>query len=439
MGEDTGVTAAFDTTIVLSEDFATGDLPGGWTRVITSGDAWWWFDWPHNVTGGLSYTALGAAWGLGPFDIALRTFVLDLSTFDRVGLEFKTDIGTAESTADVDVSLNGGGTWTNVWRNLGRLGGPRTIDIDLSTRAGGRSAVMLRFRIHGSSVWWTIDDVRVMAYKTLAVPAVTSLAINGGATSTTSPVVTLNNTATGSPTEYQASESSSFAGATWQPYSTAPSFMLSAANGLKRVYFRVRHADGISTARNDVITLSADVPAVTALAINGGAASTTSRLVVLNNTVAGSPTHYQASESSTFAGALWAPYSIGPSFTLSAANGVKRVYFRVATNGGVSASRYDTITLNAPVPTVTSLAINGGATSTTSRVVTLNNTATGSPTHYQASESSTFAGAPWLPYSAAPSLTLSAANGVKRVYVRVRNAEGTVSTVRSDTISLVQP
>ena len=66
-----------------------------------------------------------------------------------------------------------------------------------------------------------------------------TFALNGGATSTTSPVVALNNTATGSPTEYQASESSSFAGATWQLYAAAPSFTLSSGNGVKRVYLRV--------------------------------------------------------------------------------------------------------------------------------------------------------------------------------------------------------
>ena len=79
--------------------------------------------------------------------------------------------------------------------------------------------------------------------------SLTTFALNGGATSTTSPVVALNNTATGSPTEYQASESSSFAGVTWQPYAAAPSFTLSSGNGVKRVYLRVRDAAGAVSAR----------------------------------------------------------------------------------------------------------------------------------------------------------------------------------------------
>jgi hypothetical protein len=69
--------------------------------------------------------------------------------------------------------------------------------------------------------------------------------------------VTLTSAVTGSPTEYQASESSNFAGATWLAYAPAPAFTLSAGNGSKRVYFRVRNVAGVvSTARNDTITLS---------------------------------------------------------------------------------------------------------------------------------------------------------------------------------------
>ena len=176
-----------------------------------------------------------------------------------------------------------------------------------------------------------------------SVPTVTTFSINGGAASTTNPVVTLNNTATGSPTEYQASESSTFAEAAWQPYSPAPSFTLSAANGVKRVYLRVRYADGISLSKSDTISLSRTV---TTFSINGGAASTTNPVVTLNNTATGSPTEYQASESSTFAEAAWQPYSPAPSFTLSAANGVKRVYLRVRYADGISPSQSDTISLS---------------------------------------------------------------------------------------------
>jgi len=86
--------------------------------------------------------------------------------------------------------------------------------------------------------------------------AVTSLAINNGAASTASRTVTLNNACTGSPTQYMAWESSSFSGATWQTYSTAPSFTLSSGNGTKTVYFKVKNASGESNSASDTISLN---------------------------------------------------------------------------------------------------------------------------------------------------------------------------------------
>ncbi|HQE82806.1 MAG TPA: formylglycine-generating enzyme family protein [Candidatus Hydrogenedentes bacterium] len=88
-------------------------------------------------------------------------------------------------------------------------------------------------------------------------------------------------------------------------------------------------------------------------------------------------------------------------------------------------------------PAVTSFAINDGAAAAPSAAVTLNNTCSEAPTEYMASESSIFAGAPWLPYSVAPSFTLSSGNGAKTVYFKVRNDAGESSVV-SDSIMLDQ-
>ena len=97
--------------------------------------------------------------------------------------------------------------------------------------------------------------------------------------------------------------------------------------------------------------------AVTTLAINNDATLTTIRDVTLNNTCAGSPTHYQASELPTFTGATWLPYSAAPAFTLSAGNDTKTVYMRVATTTELSTATADTIVLNQP--TLVELLVNG--------------------------------------------------------------------------------
>ncbi|MCX7047563.1 MAG: glycoside hydrolase family 5 protein [Candidatus Sumerlaeota bacterium] len=275
--------------------------------------------------------------------------------------------------------------------------------------------------------------------KSWILPSVASFSINNGADPTENLYVQLNNICTGSPTEYLASESADFSGASWLPYSAAPVFTLSTGNGIKTVYFKTRNVLGESNTMIGSITLAAPAPPiVSSFAINNGADSTANRAVVLNNSCAGAPTQYMASESASFSGASWQTYSAAPSFTLSTGNGLKTVYFKTRNSGGESNTISDSITLMVPIaPTITYFAINNGAASTTNRTVTLNSvcsTDLAAPAEYMASESSKFTGAAWKPYNAAASFTLSSGNGTKTVYFKVRNTAG-VSATAKDTIS----
>jgi M6 family metalloprotease-like protein len=169
MSTDTTVTATFDSTILLNEDFdPQASTPTGWTKLTNAGAANWWFSYDnYNTSGGTGECALGATSGAGPYDAELRTFAMDLSAYDSVGLEFKTSIENSASTADLDVSVNGSsGPWTNVWRKVGRFTGPQTVTVDLTSAAAGHSNVMLRFHHSGTALWWVIDDVKVMASAT---------------------------------------------------------------------------------------------------------------------------------------------------------------------------------------------------------------------------------------------------------------------------------
>ena len=88
---------------------------------------------------------------------------------------------------------------------------------------------------------------------------------------------------------------------------------------------------------------------VTSFKINNGNENTTSRSVILNNTVEGSASEYRASESQTFVSAYWKPYSSSPRFTLSDGNGTKTVYFQVRDSlKTVSNIARDAISLNIP-------------------------------------------------------------------------------------------
>jgi hypothetical protein len=267
-------------------------------------------------------------------------------------------------------------------------------------------------------------------------PTVSSFMINAGASSTTNGLVTLNNAATNLPMYYMASEASDFTGASWQPYSTAPKFTLSAGSGMKTVYFKTHNIFGDSAVKSD--TISALLPVVTSFKINTGAASTANGKVTLNNVATNGPTHYMASELSDFTGATWQTYSASPSFVLGSGSGTKTVYFKVK-NGFVESNvANDTIVTNGLPPTVTSFTINAAASSTTKGLVTLNNTATNLPMYYMASEASDFAGASWQPYSTVPKFTLSAGSGTKTVYFKTQNIFGN-SAVKSDTILALAP
>ncbi|MGD2137135.1 MAG: carboxypeptidase regulatory-like domain-containing protein [Gammaproteobacteria bacterium] len=69
---------------------------------------------------------------------------------------------------------------------------------------------------------------------------ISRFALNNGAAATTGNTVTLNNSISGQPTHYRASENADFRGAEWQAWSAAPAFQLSAEPGNKLVYFQVR-------------------------------------------------------------------------------------------------------------------------------------------------------------------------------------------------------
>ncbi|HPS02662.1 MAG TPA: hypothetical protein PLA90_14085, partial [Candidatus Sumerlaeota bacterium] len=91
-------------------------------------------------------------------------------------------------------------------------------------------------------------------------------------------------------------------------------------------------------------------PKISSLKINSGTFMTVNPAVTLPNVCVseadGDPVQYLASESSSFAGALWKPYRCVPLFLLSQSHGMKTVYFKVKNSAGAeSAVTSDTITL----------------------------------------------------------------------------------------------
>ncbi|WP_433894425.1 carboxypeptidase regulatory-like domain-containing protein [Streptomyces sp. CA-111067] len=156
-----GATEPFDSTTAP---------PAGWTVANADGTTGGWtFDDPGargNRTGGSGGFAIIDSDNLGQ-DLDQDTSLLSPS-YDLTGvtdpiLGFDTDYKAfSNSTADVDASIDGGTTWTNVWeQTTDSVTGPDHVNLPLTAYAG-KSDVKLRFHYTGSwAYWWQLDNVFV--------------------------------------------------------------------------------------------------------------------------------------------------------------------------------------------------------------------------------------------------------------------------------------
>ncbi|MGY8759192.1 MAG: choice-of-anchor J domain-containing protein [Planctomycetota bacterium] len=144
-------------TTVLSEDFNANVVPpSGWTTQNLNGSisAGWVSD-----LNGQAYHADEA--GVGMCDNILATPAMDLSGLTEAYLHMTTFMGyiTYLDSQSVDVSTDGGATWTLVWSDLGF--NDATTQVDISAYAG-QASVMLGFHYVGDYAHNTlIDDVVV--------------------------------------------------------------------------------------------------------------------------------------------------------------------------------------------------------------------------------------------------------------------------------------
>ncbi|MEU5563960.1 S8 family serine peptidase [Micromonospora musae] len=140
----------------------------GWTveNNLGSGPAWQ-FDTPgglDNVTGGTGGFATADTWhnDLAAEDTYLVSPVIDLSEQSAPQLAFKTlYLGeTGTSQAGIDLSVDGGSTWTSVWeQGIENAAGPVNIPLP---QAAGQERARLRFHYAGSGIaLWQVDDVSV--------------------------------------------------------------------------------------------------------------------------------------------------------------------------------------------------------------------------------------------------------------------------------------
>jgi subtilisin family serine protease len=158
---------AFNSDGVL-ESFDGTTVPEGWEVVDHEGNGQVWRFDDHgsrgNLTGGEGGFAIinSDAYGSGNRqDTSLVSPSVDMSALDAPVVGFKQDFNhLGGEFADVDYSLDGGETWTNVVRQAADFRGPRE-DIFTMPGAAGQSAVQVRFHYHVGTWdwWWQVDDV----------------------------------------------------------------------------------------------------------------------------------------------------------------------------------------------------------------------------------------------------------------------------------------
>lgn len=150
------------------ETFDSGAAPSGWTVVDGKGNGQVWkFDDPGNrgnLAGGSGKFAVvdsdkyGAG---GSQDTTLVSPVVDLTAVTAPVIRFNQDLNyLGGEKADVDLSIDGGATWSNVLAQTTDARGVKEIAIP---QAAGKSAVQVRFHYYDASYewWWEVDNVLV--------------------------------------------------------------------------------------------------------------------------------------------------------------------------------------------------------------------------------------------------------------------------------------
>ncbi len=186
-------------------------------------------------------------------------------------------------------------------------------------------------------------------------PSSPSVSINSGATYTTTTLVDLTISATGSPTEmYVTNTAGCGSGGTWEAYSTSKTaWVLSQTNHTATVYAKFKDAAGNeSTCESDTIIHDNTAPTSPTISINNDAATTNSTSVTLTLSATGATQMYVTSTAGCSSGGTTEAYSTSKSWTLTSGDGTRTVYVKYLDEAGnASSCASDDITLlPAPPP-----------------------------------------------------------------------------------------
>jgi len=191
------------------------------------------------------------------------------------------------------------------------------------------------------------------------------------------------------------------------------------------------------------ITVAADtVPPTGTVSINGGAAATRSRAVMLSLSAAdpgGSGVDAMRVVNSGETAGAWEPYRTDRAWTLTSGAGLKTVWVQFrdraghlsdAEPGKAGAQAYKIQIIFDPSAPTGSLLVNGGASSTNAQAVTLNLTAAdtgGSGLDAMRFVNTGGTASDWEPFKTTKAWTLTSGAGTKTVWVQFRDKAGNIS------------
>ncbi|HEX5495359.1 MAG TPA: carboxypeptidase regulatory-like domain-containing protein [Mycobacteriales bacterium] len=154
---------------LANETFDGSAAPAGWTVTDATGNGGWVFNDPKprgNLTGGTGNFAIIDSDLIGPNkheDTSLVTPTVDLTGVSAPVVGFNNDYSSfSVSVADVDVSTDGGTTWSNVWHHTtSSVRGPSFQTVAIP-QAAGQANVTVRFHFQDTwGFWWEVDNVYV--------------------------------------------------------------------------------------------------------------------------------------------------------------------------------------------------------------------------------------------------------------------------------------
>lgn len=196
----------------------------------------------------------------------------------------------------------------------------------------------------------------------------------------------------------------------------------------------IRYAPGTDT-----------TPPTGTISINSGAAytaTTAATLSVTGDDTGGSGVQLMRFSNDNLTWSAWEPFGTSRSWTLMGGTGIKSVYLQIRDLAcNISATYSDTIGLDATPPTG-SMVINAGASTTTTRTVTLGLSASdvgGSGVSQMRFSNDNATWGAWEPYAATKTWVLPWGDGAKTVYAQYSDGVSNVSSSCSDGITLSTP